>query len=124
MSVFSKRLTALRESMNYSKTKLANLIGVSLSTYANWEYGYNDPDMDTLKKLANLLDTTTDFLTGRTSNPNSEVTAARDDTALTWSDLDMPMPYGGTLPDELKETYADIAKGYFKRHPEMLNKNE
>ena len=26
------------------------------------------------------------------------------------------------IPDELKATYADIAKGYFKRHPEYLNK--
>ena len=25
--------------------------------------------------------------------------------------------------DELKDTYADIARGYFKRHPEYLNKN-
>lgn len=120
MSDFSKRLTALRESMNYSKTKLAKLIGVSLSTYANWEYGYNDPDMDTLAKLANALNTTTDFLTGRTNNPNAEMRAVRDDTALTWTDLGMP--YGGQMPDELKETYADITKGYFKRHPEMLNK--
>ena len=120
MSDFSKRLTALRESMNYSKTKFAKLIGVSLSTYANWEYGYNDPDMDTLTKLANALNTTTDFLTGRTNNPNAEMRAVRDDTALTWTDLGMP--YGGQMPDELKETYADIAKGYFKRHPEMLNK--
>lgn len=124
MSIFSKRLTTLRESMNYSKTKLANLIGVSLSTYANWEYGYNDPDMDTLTKLANVLNTTTDFLTGRTNNPNPENTSTKNDTALTWEDLDMPMPYGGSLPEELKETYADLAKSYFKRHPEMLNKNE
>lgn len=120
MSIFSKRLTNLRESMNYSKTKLANMIGVSLSTYANWEYGYNDPDMDTLNKLANILHTTVDFLTGRTDNPNPETAAAKNGTALTWADLGMP--YGGTIPDDLKETYADIAKGYFKRHPEMLNK--
>ena len=28
----------------------------------------------------------------------------------------------GKIPEELKATYADIAKGYFKRHPEYLNK--
>ena len=39
---------------------------------------------------------------------------------LTWADLGMP--YGGEIPDELKDTYADIARGYFKRHPEYLNK--
>lgn len=69
MSTFSQRLTSLRESMNYSKTKLAHIIGVSLSTYANWEYGYNDPDMDTIVKLANVLNTSTDYLMGKTENP-------------------------------------------------------
>lgn len=69
MSTFSQRLTGLRESMNYSKTKLAHIIGVSLSTYANWEYGYNDPDMDTIVKLANALNTSTDYLMGKTENP-------------------------------------------------------
>ena len=68
MNTFSNRLKNLRESLGYSKTKVANLVGVGLSTYANWEYGYNDPDMDTLNKLANVLGTTTDFLTGRTYN--------------------------------------------------------
>nr|WP_308269971.1 hypothetical protein [Lactobacillus helveticus] len=43
------------------------------------------------------------------------------DSALTWADLGMP--YGGKIPDELKQTYVDLAESYFKRHPEMLNKN-
>lgn len=120
MSKFSNRLTNLRESQNYSKTRLAKMIGVSLSTYANWEYGYNEPDMDTLGKIANIFDTTIDYLTGRTDDPEPN-TSNLNDTALTWADLGMP--YGGKIPDDLKETYADIARGYFKRHPEMLNKN-
>ncbi|PXZ24340.1 XRE family transcriptional regulator [Lactobacillus helveticus] len=79
MSKFSDRLTNLRESMNYSKTKMANKIGVSLSTYANWEYGYNDPDMSTLVKLAGILDTTVDYLTGKIDNPNVQSNTASDD---------------------------------------------
>ena len=70
MSEFSKRLTNLRESRDLTKTKMANKIGVSLSTYANWEYGYNDPDMNTLGKMANILDTTVDYLTGNTDDPS------------------------------------------------------
>lgn len=123
MSKFSNRLTDLRESQNYSKTRLAKMLGVSLSTYANWEYGYNDPDMDTLGKIANIFNTTIDYLTGRTDDPESN-TSDSNSTALTWSDLDMPMPYGGKLPEELKDTYVDLAKSYFKRYPEMLNKDE
>ena len=39
MTEFSNRLKRLREEKGWSKTKLAGHIGVSLSTYANWEYG-------------------------------------------------------------------------------------
>lgn len=69
MSVFSERLTNLRESKNFTKTKMANKVSVGLSTYANWEYGYNEPDINMLRKLANILDTSVDYLTGRTDNP-------------------------------------------------------
>ena len=68
MSVFSERLTNLRESKNFTKTKMANKVSVGLSTYANWEYGYNEPDINMLKKLANILDTSVDYLTGRKAN--------------------------------------------------------
>ena len=68
-----------------------------------------------------MFDTTTDYLTGKTDDPNPHKEENKD-TALTWTDLGMP--YGGKIPEDLKETYADIAKGYFKRHPEMLNKED
>lgn len=81
MSVFSSRLTNLRENNDLTKTKMANKVGVSLSTYANWEYGYNDPDMQTLSKIADILNTSVDYLTGRTDDPNSS-------SDITSSDLD------------------------------------
>ena len=71
--------------------------------------------------FANKLNTTTDFLTGMTDDPSPKNHGTNDDAALTWADLGMP--YGGKIPDELKQTYADLAESYFKRHPEMLNKN-
>ena len=123
MSTFSQRIKNLRDSKAWSKSKTAQMLGVSAQRYSNWEYDLHEPDYEMLNQIAALFETTTDYLTGKSDNPSSESTA-KDGTALTWSDLDMPMPYGGKLPDELKSTYADIAKGYFKRHPEMLNKDE
>ena len=70
-------------------------------------------------EIAELFDTTTDYLTGKTDDPDPHT--GKDNDTLTWEDLGMP--YKGKIPEELKATYADIAKGYFKRHPEMLNKN-
>jgi len=117
MTEFSNRLKRLREEKGWSKTKLAGRIGVSLSTYANWEYGIAEPDIETIKKICQQLDVSSDVLLNLSINNEIQ----QDDTALTWTDLGMP--YGGKIPDELKQTYADLAESYFKRHPEMLNKN-
>lgn len=70
MSEFSKRLVNLRESHDWSKTYVANHIGLkNMQTYANWEYGKSEPDQDSTIKLANLFDVTVDYLYGRNQTP-------------------------------------------------------
>ncbi|KAF0340620.1 helix-turn-helix domain-containing protein [Pediococcus acidilactici] len=77
MSVFTDRLINLRESHDWSKTYVANHIGLkNMQTYANWEYGRSEPDQQMLINLANLFDVTVDYLLGRTKDPNEEVLAA------------------------------------------------
>lgn len=124
MSVFSNRLENLRIQKGWTKTYTGKKLGLALTTYANYEYGEREPDFDMLKQIATLFDTSTDYLTGKTNDPSSTPKSKSDDTALTWSDLGVPMPYGGNVPDELKETYSDLAKGYFKRHPELLDNDK
>lgn len=68
MSVFSERLKSLREDKHYNKTQIAKLIGVPLSTYANWEYGYNEPDMERLGKISTILNTSIEYLIGKSDN--------------------------------------------------------
>lgn len=112
MSEFSKRLTNLRESRDLTKTKMANKIGVSLSTYANWEYGYNDPDMNTLGKIANILDTTVDYLTGNTDDPSprSSNLSSTDLADM----LDNVRSYDGKTFDEHdKELLTTFLKGLY-----------
>lgn len=70
MSEFGKRLTNLRESKGWSKTYVAKAIGLSsMQTYANYEYGRREPDFNTVDKLANLFNVSTDYLLGRTDTP-------------------------------------------------------
>lgn len=65
MSVLDKRLKKLREERGWSQTYVAERLGMKRSsTYANWEYGLRDPDTDTLVKLAQIYEVTTDYLTG------------------------------------------------------------
>lgn len=115
----AERIKNARLNKHYTQKELAELINVKSTTVSGWELGRNEPSIDTLKKLANKLDVSFDYLAGATDNPSN--TNTQNDTALTWSDLDVPMPYGGKIPEDLKQTYADLAKSYFKRHPEMLN---
>ncbi|MEK3724005.1 helix-turn-helix domain-containing protein [Paenibacillus sp. FSL H8-0034] len=65
MSVLSDRLKHLREDKGWSQTYVSERLGIKRSsTYANWEYGIRDPDTETLVKLAQIFEVTTDYLTG------------------------------------------------------------
>ena len=113
----AERIKSARNNMHYTQKDLAELMNVKSTTVAGWELGRNEPSIDTLKKLATKLGVSFDYLAG--VEDKNKIRSS--DTALTWADLGMP--YGGKIPDELKQTYADLAESYFKRHPEMLNKN-
>lgn len=71
-----EKLKQLRSYKGWSKTEVQRRLGLkTMSTYANWEYGVRQPDNDTLIKLANLFDVSTDYLLGQTdiSDPVDEL---------------------------------------------------
>lgn len=122
MVTLGQNISALRKKRGLSQAQLAEKLDIGTSTLGMYETNKREPSYETLSNIANFFNTSVDELLGR--NTNSKPAPLKDGTALTWSDLDMPMPYGGKLPEELKDTYVDLAKSYFKRHPEMLNKDE
>lgn len=64
-------LRKLREAKGYTQRQLAEELGLSQQTYANYESGRREPDLLTLQKIANNLSVTIDFLvTGK--NPNDQ----------------------------------------------------
>lgn len=71
--MFPERLIELRKLHNLTQQELANLLNVSKQTVGSWERGRTEPSIPMINELANILDTTTDYLTGRISgsaNPN------------------------------------------------------
>ncbi|CAM3125212.1 Helix-turn-helix [Lactobacillus bombicola] len=68
MTTFSKRLEKRRLEKGWTKTKTAKRLKIGLSTYANYEYGLREPDIKMLTLIANLFDTSTDYLLGKTPN--------------------------------------------------------
>ena len=61
---FQKRIKDLRENANLSMQQLANLMDVTKSRVNMWENNGTVPRMDTLIKLANHFNVTTDYLLG------------------------------------------------------------
>ena len=62
---FGNRLKELRIQSGYTQTELALKLGVNQTTVKNWEKGNTQTDFETLIKLADLFDVTTDYLLGR-----------------------------------------------------------
>lgn len=63
------RIRERRIQLNISQEDLALQIGSSQRQVSKYETGKNNPTSDVLDALANALSTTTDYLLGRTDNP-------------------------------------------------------
>lgn len=50
------RIKELRKSKGFSQKEMAELIGVNRSTYSNYENNNREPNVDTLTKIASVLD--------------------------------------------------------------------
>ena len=59
----------LRTRKKLSQRELARSLKLSPSTVAMYETGQRTPDAETIMILADFFNTTTDFLLGRTDNP-------------------------------------------------------
>lgn len=64
-----QRLRQARKSKKLTQTELAKLVNTKKSTISNYETGYSTPSNEMLKDLADVLDTTTDYLLGRVNEP-------------------------------------------------------
>lgn len=66
MSTLGDRLKQERENRGWSQVLVSKKLGLKRSsTYANWEYGIREPDLEMLQKLADLYEVTIDWLNGR-----------------------------------------------------------
>src|SRR5690348_18450045 len=67
--IFPERLKAARDLRGWSQTELGARSGLPPSSVAHFESGSRKPSFDTLRKLANALEVTTDYLLGRVNEP-------------------------------------------------------
>lgn len=60
--MFSKRLNETRKSKGFTAQNMADLLGLALRSYQFYEGGRRSPSLDTLVKIADILDVSTDYL--------------------------------------------------------------
>lgn len=110
MSKFGDRLTNLRENRGWSKTYVAKAIGLSsMQTYANYEYGRREPDFETVDKLANLFNVSTDFLLGRESKADRVHNMSVDEALGTIMSFE-----GQPVTDHDKRVMKDLLESYLR----------
>jgi transcriptional regulator with XRE-family HTH domain len=64
------RLYELRKTKKWSLQEVADKLGIAKSTYAGYESGYRQPSLDAIKKIADAMETSVDYLLNRTDNPD------------------------------------------------------
>lgn len=67
--MYSERLKELRKNKKLTQKEVAEKIGVARTTYAMYEQNRREPDNETLQKIADFFNVTTDYLLGRTDDP-------------------------------------------------------
>lgn len=92
--------------LNLTQGELGEKVGASKFTISKYERGINEPDFETLKKIANALDCTLDYLAGKTDNPDSN-TYIHDDVKI---GISQSYPYD--LTPEQVENLVKLLKDY------------
>ncbi|MCI3197668.1 helix-turn-helix transcriptional regulator [Bacillus sp. HU-1818] len=62
------RIRRLRENSKLTQKALAEKLNIPHQNLSNYERGFRQPDYETLKKIANFFEVTTDYLLGLSSN--------------------------------------------------------
>ncbi|EAD0621350.1 helix-turn-helix transcriptional regulator [Listeria monocytogenes] len=91
--MFGNRLKQLRKNNNKTQEDISKILGISRGAYSHIENGRNEPDMETIVKLANIFGVSTDYLLGRSNNSFIDTIAAHIDSNATEDDIKEILAY-------------------------------
>ena len=103
---FLARLRTAREKRGLSQGDLANRAGLQASAISHFETGTRKPSFDNLRRLADALDVTTDYLLGRVTDDQALAGADklhRHLDRLTTDDRDIAENFLKMLADKAKD---------------------
>ncbi|EEO6569084.1 helix-turn-helix domain-containing protein [Listeria seeligeri] len=91
--MFGNRLKQLRKNNNKTQEDISKILGISRGAYSHIENGRNEPDMETIVKLANIFGVSTDYLLGRSNNGFIDTIAAHIDSNASEKDIKEILAY-------------------------------
>lgn len=66
--MFSDRIARLRKDRGLNQKQLAEKLNVSVDSVRRWEQGKRSPDVDMLRNIAQVLNTTVSYISGETND--------------------------------------------------------
>lgn len=76
MATFNERLRGLRKENNLTQRQVFSAIEMSERNYQSLEYGKIKPSFETLDKLVDYFDVSTDYLLGKTDDSKTAIAVA------------------------------------------------
>ena len=93
LSIFAQRLRQVREERGFSQANLASLAGLQPAAVSHFETGKRSPSFANLRRLADVLNASIDFLLGRSEERTTAGPRAaalyRDAEKITGRDLEV-----------------------------------
>lgn len=119
------KLKDLRTSKDKTQESVASDLGMSRASYSHLENNRNEPDTETIKKLANYYSVSTDYLLGNNQTPKW----ATEEDVVELNDFlnsNRKFAYNGdSLTEEEKEKLnVAMTQIFWKRHKHGSDSNE
>ncbi|MFA9459085.1 helix-turn-helix domain-containing protein [Halalkalibacter sp. AB-rgal2] len=131
MNIFASRLKKAREEFKKNDSRwtqefVSKKIGVARSSYTSYENGSKQPPLETVNKLADLLEVSADYLLGRTDTESIETEEQRlerkVDEALMDPETEVFLKDYLSAPEKKREDVRNYLK--FLIQQEELDKNK
>lgn len=103
-----ERLKKLRKEGKLTQKDIATFLNISQPAYQQFESGKKKMNLETMEKLADFFDVSTDYLLGKTDFPDLDLEVDIDNA------IDNSVAYDGTpITDNDREIIKNFLKDYF-----------
>ena len=121
MSIFSENLEKARKKANFSRKEMAQKLNLSLTSYANYEYGEREPKLKTLVEISKILNVSIDDLLG---NKQDDLNINFVISQLLQADFIVKPLENGSFDIVIERTTIENKKPIQKTYTFNLNKHD